>query len=122
MNTFIHKPHMRPLVLFSVLGIILLVALVAPEAYAESLENPVESERLDELIENVARAIAAIGIPFVAVFLVIAGFMYVTAGGNEERVKAAKKMFTWGLVGGAIVIGAWALATAVVNFARSLSP
>jgi hypothetical protein len=87
-----------------------------------SFDAPTSSQTFGELILHLARAITAIGIPVVSVMLVWAGFLFVTAGGNEEQLKKAKMAFKWGLVGGAIVIGAWAIATAIVNFSLDLIP
>lgn len=85
-----------------------------------TIKNPIDAKDFLELVEAVARAITAIGIPLVAIFLVWAGFLFVTAQGSEEQLKRAKTTFFWALVGGAVVIGAWALAVAIVNFARNL--
>lgn len=89
-------------------------------AQGGTIKNPIEANTFLELVEAIARAITAIGIPLVAIFLVWAGFLFVTARGNEEQLKRAKTTFFWALVGGAVVIGAWALAVAIVNFARGL--
>mgnify|MGYP001578894130 FL=1 len=89
-------------------------------AQGGTIRNPIDADTFLELVEAIARAITAIGIPLVAIFLVWSGFLFVTAQGNEEQLKRAKTTFFWALVGGAVVIGAWALAVAIVNFARGL--
>lgn len=85
-----------------------------------SISNPIQAKTFGELVQAIAKAITAIGIPLVAIFLVWSGFLFVTARGNEQQLVRAKTTFFWALVGGAVVIGAWAIATAIVNFARSL--
>ncbi|TSC71413.1 MAG: hypothetical protein G01um101470_618 [Parcubacteria group bacterium Gr01-1014_70] len=87
---------------------------------AQTIDNPIKAKDFNELVTAIAKAITAIGIPLVAIFLVWSGFLFVTARGNEEQLKRAKNTFFWALVGGAVVIGAWALAVAIVNFARAL--
>lgn len=82
--------------------------------------NPLKSCTFFEVIEKLARAITAIGIPFVAIMIVWGGFLYVTSQGDPKKLEAAKKTLLWALVGSAIVVGAVALATAVVNFGKSL--
>lgn len=82
--------------------------------------NPIQSTDFFSLVTAISDAILAIGIPLVAIFLVWSGFLFVTAGGNEEQIKRAKTTFFWALVGGAVVIGAKALAIAIVNFAKGL--
>ena len=85
-----------------------------------SISNPIQAKTFGELVQAIAKAITAIGIPLVAIFLVWSGFLFVTARGNEEQLKRAKTTFFWAVVGGAVVIGAWAIAIAIVNFAKSL--
>ena len=82
--------------------------------------NPIQSKTFADLVQKIANAITAIGIPFVAIFIVWAGFLFVTAQGDEKRLEQAKKTLQWALIGGAIVIGAYALSAAIVNFAKSL--
>ncbi len=87
---------------------------------AKEICNPIEADTFLELVEAIAKAITAIGMPLVAIFLVWAGFLFVTARGNEEQLKRAKTAFYWTLVGGAVVIGARVLAIAIANFAKGL--
>jgi len=89
-------------------------------AASSAITNPIQAQTFGQLVEAIAKAITAIGIPLVAIFLVWSGFLFVTARGNEEQLKRAKATFFWSLVGGAVVIGAWALAVAIVNFAKGL--
>jgi Zn-dependent protease with chaperone function len=52
----------------------------------------------------------------VAVVIVLyGGFMWMTAGGNEERVTKAKQILTAGVIGLVIIIMAWAIARFVVG-------
>lgn len=52
----------------------------------------------------------------IAVIIILAGgFKWMTAGGNEEKVAEAKKLIIAGIVGMAIVIGAYAIASFVVQ-------
>lgn len=52
----------------------------------------------------------------VAVVIVLyGGFMWMTAGGNEERITKAKQILTAGIIGLVIIVMAWAIARYVVN-------
>ncbi|PJE64506.1 MAG: hypothetical protein COU90_01540 [Candidatus Ryanbacteria bacterium CG10_big_fil_rev_8_21_14_0_10_43_42] len=85
------------------------------------ISNPIAAKTFGELVQAIANAVIAIGIPLVAIFLIYAGFLFVTSGGNEQKLQQAKTTFYWALIGGVIVIGAFAIATAIVNFAKNLS-
>lgn len=49
------------------------------------------------------------------VIILIGGFTWMTAGGNEEKVGEAKKWIFSGVIGLAIILSAYALATFVIN-------
>jgi len=59
-------------------------------------------------------AMGLLGIVAVVIIL-IGGFTWMTAGGNEEKVSEAKKWIFAGIIGLAIILSAYALATWVIN-------
>ena len=71
-------------------------------------------------MQSLANWVTAIALPIAAIFIIYSGFLFVTAGGNQSKVDAAKTTFYWTIIGTAIVVGAWALASAIVNFASKL--
>lgn len=83
-------------------------------------QNPLTSQSFEALVQSLAQWVVAIALPIVAIFIIYSGFLFVTAGGNQSKIDAAKTTFYWTIIGAAIVVGAWALATAIVNFAKGL--
>ncbi len=75
-----------------------------------------------DLVELVFRTIRYIlgflGVVAV-VIVIIGGFMWMTAAGNEEKVGKAKKVLVQGLIGLAIVMLAYAISVFVINVIRS---
>mgnify|MGYP001616845830 FL=1 len=59
-------------------------------------------------------AMGLLGIVAVVIIL-IGGFTWMTAGGNEEKVGEAKKWIFAGVIGLAIILSAYALANFVIN-------
>jgi hypothetical protein len=59
-------------------------------------------------------AIGLLGIVAVVIVL-IGGFTWMTAGGNEEKVATAKKWIFSGIIGLAIILSAYALASWVIE-------
>jgi hypothetical protein len=52
----------------------------------------------------------------IAIIIILwGGFTWMTAGGNEEKIASAKKILIAGVVGLAIILAAYAIATFVVN-------
>lgn len=59
-------------------------------------------------------AMGILGIVAVVIIL-IGGFTWMTAGGNEEKVGEAKKWIFAGIIGLAIILSAYAIASFVIN-------
>lgn len=58
----------------------------------------------------------------VAVLMIMwAGFLYVTAGGNETQIKKAHEALTWAVIGAAILLGAWVISAAIQGTINELS-
>lgn len=55
-----------------------------------------------------------LGVIFV-VLIVYAGFMWMTSGGNEDKIKSAKQTMIAAIIGAAIVLGAYAITTFVID-------
>jgi hypothetical protein len=49
------------------------------------------------------------------VIIIYSGFVWMTAGGNDDKIKQAKKMLTNGLVGLIVIITSYAIARFVLN-------
>jgi len=69
------------------------------------IENPLSPySDIWQLIMRIIDIIFNIAILVTAILIVYAGFLFITAGGQEERIKTAQKTLTWAVVGLAIVI------------------
>ncbi len=85
--------------------------------------NPVEQGVGDTLANGDPREMAgriinvALGfLGLIAVVIILmGGFKWMTAGGNEDKVAEAKKLLGAGVIGLAIVLAAWAVSTFVIN-------
>ncbi len=83
-------------------------------ALAQTLQNPLTGfDTLSEFIEGAMRAVVMIALPIITVFIVIAGFMYVWARGNSDKIKTAHTNFLYVLLGTTLILGAWVLATLI---------
>lgn len=56
------------------------------------------------------------GLLIAVIIFVIGGIQYMTAGGDDDKISAAKQKFIWGLVGAGIIVASWALITLVASF------
>ncbi len=80
---------------------------------AESLENPLAVDDIQDLFEAVMTAFIIMCVPFIVFFVILAGFQYVTAQGNPEKIKSASKALLYAVIGAVIIIGAIAITTIV---------
>ncbi len=80
-----------------------------------SFTNPIAANNLQEFLRQVLGFLAEIGSIFVVLALIYAGFLLVTARGNEQQLSKGKLALMWAIIGGAIVLGAWALSVGVAE-------
>ena|SRR3989344_70824 len=78
--------------------------------------NPLgKTTEFSALIAKVLHAVVQIGIPVLVIFIVIAGFKFVTAQGSEKGITEAKDAFKWAVIGGAVLLGAQIIADVIAN-------
>ena len=58
---------------------------------------------LQQIIANIERAVWIIFGLIAVIAFVVAGILFLTAGGNAEKVAAARSAFIWGIAG--VVVG-----------------
>jgi len=87
------------------------------EGYQEIPTNvPSTPAELVALIETIGNWIFTILLGVVVIMLILAGFFWVTAGGNPENVKKASDMLRDALIGVAIALGAKGLVAVIKGF------
>jgi Zn-dependent protease with chaperone function len=59
-------------------------------------------------------ALGFLGVIAVGIIL-MGGFKWMTAGGNEDKTAEAKKLMGAGIIGLVIILASWAIATFVIN-------
>jgi len=85
---------------------LLTLSLVAPLlVFAQvEIENPLEASEIWELIKNVSGIIFKFAAAIAPVMIAIAGFMFLTSGGDMHRVQTAKRILVYTAVGFAIAL------------------
>jgi len=80
-----------------------------PSNLRVSLPNPLKASSLYEFLRGILDTVVAIGSVIVIFFIIYAGFLFVTARGDESQLKTAKKAFLWTFIGAAVLLGAFTL-------------
>jgi TRAP-type C4-dicarboxylate transport system permease small subunit len=79
------------------------------------LANPLAFPSIVELMAAILNMVIVIATPIIVLFIIIAGFKYVTAQGNPEKLQEANRALMYGIIGGVIIIGAVAILQIVQN-------
>lgn len=91
-------------------------------AFAVTIDNPIQADTFEGLLQTLTNQLLPIAIMLGVLAIILTGFLMIiaTLGGNTSGLASAKKNLTWALVGTAIVVAAYALAEAAVQFAQEL--
>ena len=112
MRTFTAAKHF-----FSNLVLSFAAALFPLFARAQStpFQNPLNPQfsTIPSFIAGALKVLVIVALPIITLFIVIAGFMFVFARGNESKLSEAKKNFLYVIIGALLILGAWVLATLI---------
>lgn len=93
---------------------------ITPGASGKIFTNPIKATSIQEFLKSLLQVVTTIGAVVVVFFIILAGFNYVTARGDEKKIQAATKTFTWTAVGAAVILGAQVIATAIQGTVNQL--
>lgn len=86
-----------------------------------TIQNPLSGiSTVSQFVEAILKGILAIGMPVAVFFIVLSGFRFIAAQGNQEKLSDAKNNFMWTIIGVAIFIGAWTLATLIASTLKQI--
>lgn len=88
---------------------------------SQTVVNPLGVTSICGLIKALLGAAIAIGIPIAVLFIVYAGLKFVLARGKAEDLAAARSNFLYTVIGIAIFLGAWLLASVIANTVNAIS-
>lgn len=81
------------------------------------LENPLKgtADSIGCLVSEILKILVNIGAVVAIMFIIWSGFLFVTAQGNEAKLKSAKQAFMGAVIGTALLLGAWTIAVAITG-------
>ncbi len=120
MNKKLVKHALCFLVLFALAMPVLVAAQgVNPSDYDEGditgNINVPQGADLPEVVTNIINIVLGFLALIAVIIVLIGGFEWMTAGGNEDKVKTAKKRLEYGLIGLVIIFLAYAIVKFVLN-------
>ena len=75
-----------------------------PPPPPQYLINPLACDTIPECIEKIINFIFWVALAIVPIIIIIAGFLFLTSGGDPEKVRTAKRMIFWAVIGLAIIL------------------
>jgi len=106
---------------FLVTAFFLAAMTLTAEAQQGPLKNPLNFNSIPEFLAGALKALAMIALPIITLFLVISGFLFVTAQGNEQKLSKAKLNFLYVVIGALLILGAWIIATLIAGTVNQLT-
>ncbi|MBT5338507.1 hypothetical protein HN858_02810 [Candidatus Falkowbacteria bacterium] len=85
------------------------------EFFAKDFGQDKDGTDLVGIIGNIVKIVLTLLGVIVLVIIVYAGFLWMTAGGNEDQVKKAKQWLINAIIGLALVLSAYAISSFVVT-------
>jgi len=90
---------------FKIIFPIFLVSLLIPLlTEAITFESPLKAKSFEELINAIVNFIFWVAIAIVPIMIIVAAFYFLTSGGDPEKVRTAKKIILFTLIGLFIVL------------------
>lgn len=78
--------------------------------YDITINNPLgDTDTIWKLVDKIITLVQLIAIPLIVLFIVYAGFLFVTSQGNEQKLARAKKALLAAVIGSLIILGAEAI-------------
>ena len=85
-----------------------------PTSINFTIGNPINVNSIPDFLNSIIKNILMpIGAVLAVLMIMYAGFLYVTARGNETKIGEARSALTWAVIGAAILLGAWAISQVI---------
>lgn len=75
-----------------------------PVSVSFNIENPIQSESLIDLAKAIGRFLFQIGIPIAVIVIIYSGILFLTSGGNKEKITKARQALWYAVIGLAIIL------------------
>src|SRR3989338_10610999 len=95
---------------------------IGPSTITAKIDNPLSADSLFCFLKDTLDVFLTIGIIIAVLFMVYAGFLFVTARGDTAQLTTAKKTFLVAVIGTAIIMGVWVIAQAIVGTVNAIRP
>lgn len=103
--------------------LLLLIAILVPiTVEAVTIDNPTKHKNFQELIDSLINIIFMLAIAIAPIMFIVAGFYFVTAVGDPEKINTAKRIILWTFIGLLVVVSAKGLIALFVKIFEVKAP
>lgn len=74
-----------------------------------SVKNPLKAQSITAFFIDLIEVVLVFATPVIVFFIILAGFKYVLARGNPEKVSEASKALLFAVIGGLLILGAFVI-------------
>lgn len=121
MYTTLRKQIQQVAITLTFAATFVLLSTMPAAAQGVQLKNPMAVNSIQELLEALIGIIIVFATPIIIFFIVYAGFLYVTARGNEQTITQANRALLYAIIGGLLILGAFALITIITNLISAVA-
>jgi len=107
---------MRSSVLKIIIVLFLFNIILPLRTQAVTITNPAEWTTFQELIDAILNFIFYVGVVIFPIMAVIAGFLFLSSGGDPSKIKKAKDILLYSIIGLLIIL----LAKGIISMLESL--
>lgn len=101
--------------------LVFLLPLVTHAQIKYTLQGYLPFGSAEELVVAILRIFITLATPVIVLFIIFAGFKYVTAQGNAQQVQEATRALTYAIIGAVLIIGAVAISQIIASTVGALS-
>ncbi len=105
-------------------GFAMLVSVHLASADSGTIDNPIAAKSFPCLIKTISLAAIQVAVPIAVITIIIVGLRFVFAGlsGNSSKVAEARKLLLNVVIGTAIIVGSFVIASAAVTLFGAPAP
>lgn len=85
------------------------------------LQNPIKYSTFSQFAAAVTKTAVQVLLPFIVLAFIYAGFLFVSAQGNTEKLEKAKTTIIYSMIGAFILLGAWGFAQIIGQTVSTLT-
>ena len=107
------KKSLSTLILISLVSLFMLPAIIPVMAQGTAIISDVA--QLENLIQKIVNWFSWFVLTVAVLFLLVAAWTFLTAGGNPESVAKARQMLIYALIGIAVAVLAWGMVPLITS-------